>query len=63
MGIGAAVGALGLRGLWLVAGAAVAVVVVGLVARRCVGGVTGDVLGATVELATVFALVTAAATR
>jgi adenosylcobinamide-GDP ribazoletransferase len=53
----------GLRGLWLAAGAAGAVLVVGLVARQRVGGVTGDVLGAAVELATTLALVVAAATR
>jgi adenosylcobinamide-GDP ribazoletransferase len=63
LGIGAAVGPLGLRGLWLAAGAAGAVLVVGLVARRRLGGVTGDVLGAAVELATTLALVAAAATR
>lgn len=63
LGIGIAVGALGLRGLWLAAGAVGAVLVVGLLARQRFGGVTGDVLGAAVELATTLALVAAAATR
>lgn len=63
LGIGIAVGALGLRGLWLAAGAVGAVLVVGLLARQRFGGVTGDVLGAAVELATTLALVAVAATR
>ena len=63
LGIGIAVGVVGLRGLWLAVGAAGAVLVVGLVARQRVGGVTGDVLGAAVEFATTLALVAAAATR
>lgn len=63
LGLGVAVAALGVRGLALVGAAVLAAGVVGLVARRRVGGVTGDVLGAATELATTAALVAAAATR
>jgi adenosylcobinamide-GDP ribazoletransferase len=63
LGIGIPVAALGVRGLALVAGAAAAAALVGLFARRRLGGVTGDVLGAALETATTVALVAAAATR
>lgn len=62
LGLGLAVGALGVRGVWLVAAAALGVVALALVARR-LGGVTGDVLGASAELGTTLALVAAAGTR
>ena len=63
LALGIAVAALGLRGLALAAGAGVACLVVGFVARRRLGGVTGDVLGASAELATTFALVAAVAVQ
>jgi cobalamin synthase len=47
----------------LAGAAAVVALVVGLVARRRLAGVTGDVLGAAAEVATTAALVAAAATR
>jgi adenosylcobinamide-GDP ribazoletransferase len=62
-GIGLTVAALGWRGAVLVGAATVAIAVVGLVARRRLGGVTGDVLGAVTELTTTVALVAAVATR
>jgi adenosylcobinamide-GDP ribazoletransferase len=48
-----------LHALPLLAAAAVVALVVGLAARRALGGVTGDVLGAAAELAEIAALVVA----
>jgi adenosylcobinamide-GDP ribazoletransferase len=63
LALGLAVVVLGLRGLALAAGAGLACLAVGLVARQRLGGVTGDVLGASVELATTAALVAAVLVR
>ena len=46
-----------LRGVLALAAAALVVLVVGRIAQRRIGGVTGDVLGATIELAECAALV------
>jgi adenosylcobinamide-GDP ribazoletransferase len=51
----------GSAGLWGVVAAALAALVVGLVARSKLGGVTGDVLGATAKLAESAALLAAVA--
>lgn len=53
---GIAVAALGLRGLLALAAAAGVALLLGVFYRRWLGGVTGDTLGATVELAEVAAL-------
>jgi adenosylcobinamide-GDP ribazoletransferase len=60
LALAVAVVALGVDGLVLAAVAAGAAVVVGLWARRRLGGFTGDVLGAATELAETAALVAAA---
>jgi adenosylcobinamide-GDP ribazoletransferase len=53
---------LGLRAFPLLAGAAVATLLVAVTASRRLGGVTGDVLGAGIELATTGSLLAAVAT-
>ncbi len=63
LAVGISVAALGLRGLALPAGAGLACLAVGVVTRRRLGGVTGDVLGASAELATTAALVAAVVVR
>lgn len=53
--------ALGANGLWLVAAAAATTAACGAFFRRWIGGVTGDALGATIQLAELAALATAVA--
>ena len=61
--VGGTVALLGVRGLWLLLGAALGTALIGIIAWWRLGGVTGDVLGSAVETATVFALLAAALSR
>lgn len=60
--LGAAIGASGLDGIWAAAGAAGTALVLGLLFRHWLGGVTGDALGAVTELSGTVALLVLVAT-
>ncbi|HEU5213050.1 MAG TPA: adenosylcobinamide-GDP ribazoletransferase [Gaiellaceae bacterium] len=60
--LGVAIGVRGLDGIWAAAGAAGAALVLGLLFRRWLGGVTGDALGAVTELSGTVALLVLVAT-
>jgi cobalamin 5'-phosphate synthase/cobalamin synthase len=63
LAVGAAAGLAGLNGAIAVAGAALATLLFGLLCRRKIGGVTGDTLGASVELVEAVVLLLAVALR
>jgi adenosylcobinamide-GDP ribazoletransferase len=63
LGLLVAVLAAGAAGLALFAAAAATTAAVGILARRRLGGVTGDVMGAAVELSATFALIVAVALK
>jgi cobalamin 5'-phosphate synthase/cobalamin synthase len=61
--LGAAAGLAGVNGAIAAAGAALATLLLGLLCRRKIGGVTGDTLGASVELVEAVVLLLALALR
>jgi adenosylcobinamide-GDP ribazoletransferase len=60
-GVAVALALLGVAALWAAAAAALAALLLGRLARRRIGGVTGDVLGAVQQLGEILVLLAAAA--